>query len=90
MICILSIGAGAAAGHAAGSTDYALTAFNWAFATQYLWWAVGIVQTLRCRSLFRRIASIHLAANRSAGARTEAIRRIVVARACTVNDVALN
>jgi len=32
-----------------GSTDYSLDAFKWAFATQYVLWAVGIVQTLRYR-----------------------------------------
>ena len=33
----------------AGSQDYALEAFKWAFATQYPIWALGIVQTLRYR-----------------------------------------
>lgn len=32
-----------------GSTDYDLTAFKWAFATQYVLWTVGVVQTLRYR-----------------------------------------
>ena len=32
-----------------GSTDYSLTAFKWAFATQYALWALGTVQTLRYR-----------------------------------------
>ena len=32
-----------------GSTDYTLDAFKWAFATQYVLWAIGIVQTLRYR-----------------------------------------
>ena len=32
-----------------GSTDYSLDSFKWAFAVQYLLWAVGIVQTLRFR-----------------------------------------
>jgi predicted MFS family arabinose efflux permease len=31
------------------STDYSLDAFKWAFATQFLLWAVGVVQTLRYR-----------------------------------------
>jgi predicted MFS family arabinose efflux permease len=33
----------------AGSTDYSLASFKWAFATQYLLWAVGIGQTRRYR-----------------------------------------
>jgi MFS family permease len=33
----------------AGSTDYSLTAFKWAFATQYPLWALGAWQTLRWR-----------------------------------------
>jgi MFS family permease len=32
-----------------GSRDYSHDAFTWAFATQYLVWGVGIVQTLRYR-----------------------------------------
>jgi predicted MFS family arabinose efflux permease len=39
----------------AGSTDYSLTAFKWAFATQYVLWAVGIVQTLRYRRRTERL-----------------------------------
>jgi MFS family permease len=39
----------------AGSTDYSLTAFKWAFATQYPLWAVGIVQTLRWRRRTERL-----------------------------------
>ncbi len=39
----------------AGSTAYSLTAFKWAFATQYLLWAVGIVQTLRYRRRVERL-----------------------------------
>lgn len=31
------------------STDYRLASFKWAFATQYVLWAIGIVQTLRYR-----------------------------------------
>jgi MFS family permease len=38
-----------------GSTDYSLTAFKWAFATQYPLWAVGIVQTLRWRRRTERL-----------------------------------
>jgi sugar phosphate permease len=33
----------------AGSRDYSHDAFTWAFATQYLVWGLGIVQTLRYR-----------------------------------------
>jgi predicted MFS family arabinose efflux permease len=32
-----------------GSSGYTLEAFTWAFATQYLLWAVGMIQTLRYR-----------------------------------------
>ena len=39
----------------AGSTDYSLTAFKWAFATQYVLWAVGIAQTLRYRRRTERL-----------------------------------
>jgi MFS family permease len=39
----------------AGSTDYSLSAFKWAFATQYVLWAVGIVQTLRYRRRVERL-----------------------------------
>jgi len=49
LISILAIGLVLQLVAPAGSTDYSLTAFKWAFATQYLWWAVGIVQTLRWR-----------------------------------------
>lgn len=33
----------------AGSTDYTIDSFKWAFSTQYVLWAIGIVQTLRYR-----------------------------------------
>ena len=33
----------------AGSRDYSIEAFKWAFATQYALWLVGITQTLRYR-----------------------------------------
>ncbi|MDT0352405.1 MFS transporter [Pseudonocardia charpentierae] len=33
----------------AGSTDYSLDSFKWAFSVQYVLWAIGIVQTLRYR-----------------------------------------
>jgi len=33
----------------AGSTDYSLDSFKWAFSVQYALWAIGIVQTLRYR-----------------------------------------
>ncbi|SFK52202.1 Sugar phosphate permease [Geodermatophilus ruber] len=32
-----------------GSTEYSLTAFKWAFATQYVFWAIGAAQALRYR-----------------------------------------
>jgi hypothetical protein len=32
-----------------GSTVYSLSSFKWAFSTQYVLWAIGIVQTLRYR-----------------------------------------
>jgi MFS family permease len=38
-----------------GSTDYPLSAFKWAFSTQYVLWAVGIVQTLRYRRRVERL-----------------------------------
>lgn len=53
----------------AGSTNYSLAAFKWAFSTQYLIWALGIVQTLR----WRRRVERSLAA-RDPGA-LEALRR---------------
>jgi len=33
----------------AGSTDYTIDSFKWAFSIQYVLWAIGIVQTLRYR-----------------------------------------
>jgi hypothetical protein len=41
------------------STDYSLTAFKWAFATQYPLWAIGIVQTLRWRHRTERLLTEH-------------------------------
>jgi MFS family permease len=38
-----------------GTTQYSLTAFKWAFATQYLLWAVGTVETLRWRRRVERL-----------------------------------
>ena len=53
----------------AGSTDYSLTAFKWAFASQYLLWGMGAVLTLRYRrQVVRRLAE------RDPGA-LEALRR---------------
>jgi MFS family permease len=41
----------------AGAPGYSLDAFKWAFATQYVLWALGIVQTLRYRwRTLRRLA----------------------------------
>jgi hypothetical protein len=55
LIAILAIGLVLQLVTPAGSTDYSLTAFKWAFATQYLLWAVGIVQTLRWRRRTERM-----------------------------------
>ena len=55
LIAILAIGLVLQLVTPAGSTDYSLTAFKWAFATQYLLWAVGIVQTLRWRRRTERL-----------------------------------
>jgi MFS family permease len=41
------------------STDYSLTAFKWAFATQYPLWGLGIVQTLRWRHRTERLLTEH-------------------------------
>jgi MFS family permease len=38
-----------------GSTDYSLSAFKWAFATQYVLWALGIFQTLPYRRRVERL-----------------------------------
>ena len=55
LIAILAIGLVLQLVTPAGSTDYSLTAFKWAFATQYLLWAVGIAQTLRWRRRTERL-----------------------------------
>ena len=52
-----------------GSTAYTLESFKWAFATQYLLWAIGIVQTLRyrrrtIRALIKRDPDAHAALRR--------------------------
>jgi hypothetical protein len=49
LISILAIGLVLQFTTPAGSTDYSLTAFKWAFAAQYPLWIVGIAQTLRWR-----------------------------------------
>jgi MFS family permease len=49
LISVLAVGLVLQVVTPSGSTDYTLTAFKWAFATQYLIWAVGIMQTLRWR-----------------------------------------
>jgi predicted MFS family arabinose efflux permease len=38
-----------------GATAYSLTAFKWAFATQYVLWVLGVVQTLRYRRRTERL-----------------------------------
>lgn len=53
--CILAIGVVLQLASPAGSTDYPLTAFKLAFATQYVLWAVGIAQTLRWRRRTERV-----------------------------------
>ena len=46
---VMAIGLVLEVSNPTGSTDYSLASFKWAFATQYLLWAVGIGQTLRYR-----------------------------------------
>jgi hypothetical protein len=55
LISILGIGLVLQLVTPAGSTDYSLTAFKWAFATQYVLWGLGIVQTLRWRRRTERL-----------------------------------
>jgi hypothetical protein len=49
LLAVLAIGLVLQLVSPGGSTDYSLAAFKWAFATQYVLWAVGAVQTLRYR-----------------------------------------
>jgi hypothetical protein len=49
LIAVMAIGLVLQVTSPAGSTDYSVDAFKWAFAAQYVLWAVGIVQTLRYR-----------------------------------------
>jgi hypothetical protein len=55
LISILAIGMVLQLVTPAGSTEYSLTAFKIAFATQYVVWAVGIAQTLRWRRRTERL-----------------------------------
>ena len=55
LISILAIGLVLQLASPGGSTDYSLTAFKVAFATQYVFWAVGIAQTLRWRRRTERL-----------------------------------
>jgi predicted MFS family arabinose efflux permease len=55
LISILAIGLVLQLVTPAGSTDYSLTAFKWAFATQYPLWALGAWQTLRWRGRTERL-----------------------------------
>ncbi len=49
LTAVMAIGLVLQATTPGGSTDYSLDSFKWAFATQYVLWAIGIVQTLRYR-----------------------------------------
>jgi MFS family permease len=49
LIAVMAIGLVLQVTTPAGSTDYSLDSFKWAFAIQYGIWAIGIVQTLRYR-----------------------------------------
>jgi MFS family permease len=55
LISILAIGVVLQIVTAPGSTDYSLTAFKWAFATQFVICAVGVAQTLRWRRRTERL-----------------------------------
>jgi hypothetical protein len=49
LIAVMAIGLVLELTTPAGSTGYSLDSFKWAFAVQYVLWAIGIVQTLRYR-----------------------------------------
>jgi hypothetical protein len=49
LTAVMAIGLVLQATTPAGSTDYSLDSFKWAFSVQYVLWAIGIVQTLRYR-----------------------------------------
>jgi cyanate permease len=49
LTAVMAIGLVLQATTPAGSTDYSLGSFKWAFSVQYVLWAIGIVQTLRYR-----------------------------------------
>jgi predicted MFS family arabinose efflux permease len=49
LIAVMAIGVVLQVTTPSGSTTFTLDAFKWAFATQYVLWAIGIVQTLRYR-----------------------------------------
>lgn len=54
LIAVIAIGVVLQVLTPSGSVDYSLSAFKWAFATQYVLWAVGIVQVLRYRRSAQR------------------------------------
>jgi MFS family permease len=54
ILLVIGIGAVLDLLHPGASGHYPLSAFRWAFALQYLLWAVGVVQVLRLRRLTRR------------------------------------
>lgn len=54
LIAVVAIGVVLQALTPAGSVDYSLAAFKWAFATQYVLWALGVVQVLRYRRRAQR------------------------------------
>jgi predicted MFS family arabinose efflux permease len=49
LIAVMGIGLILQVTTPAGSTDYTIESFKWAFSIQYVLWAIGIVQTLRYR-----------------------------------------
>jgi len=49
LTAVMAIGLVLQATTPAGSTGYTIESFKWAFAIQYVLWAIGIVQTLRYR-----------------------------------------
>jgi hypothetical protein len=53
LLTILAVGAVLDLLTPGGSTDYTLDSFRWAFAVQYLFWAVGLIGVLRHRRELR-------------------------------------
>jgi cyanate permease len=69
LTAVMAIGLVLQATTPAGSTDYSLDSFKWAFSVQYVLWAIGIVQTLRyrhrtIRALVERDPEAHAALRR--------------------------